>query len=347
MVNTFLRDATLQRQIENLLRQQEAAVRRAFMMSINDIRNRITLRELRDAIAENDIPRAIRALNLEPAAYGTFSEAIRNTYTQAGAVAMSGTVWRFPDLSRAQVRWDFDNPRARQWLLNWSSTKITGDLIPSQITAVRGVIEAGYGLGRNPRNIALDIVGRIGANGRRTGGVLGLNGPQQQWVSNMRNYLTNDPVRALNMTRRDRRFDAAIRKAIETGTPLKQEQIDRMVGRYSDRLLQSRGNAIARTETAQAVNSARQEAMQQGLDAVGISDEFIEKVWLHGGAAETKARPDHEAMHRESVMGLNTPFVLPSGATCQYPLDPALGAEEVINCRCSYVTRVRYDLLAR
>jgi hypothetical protein len=344
---TIFQDATLQRQIENLLRRQEAAVRRAFLMSINDIRSRVTLREIRDAIAANDIPRAIRALNLEPAAYGAFSEAIRNTYTQAGAVAMAGTVWRFPDLSRAVVRWDMDNPRARDWLTTRSSTRITGDLIPQQVQAVRGIIEAGYGLGRGPRDIALDIVGRIGATGRRTGGVLGLNGPQQQWVANMRNYLTNDPARAFGMTRRDRRFDAAIQRAIDTGTPLTRAQIDRMVDRYSDRLLQSRGNAIARTETAQAVNAARAEAMQQGLDATGIPDSAVIKVWKHGGAAATKERPDHADMHNVEVQGLNTPFVLPSGATCEYPLDPSLPADEVINCRCSYFIRIDYASLAR
>jgi hypothetical protein len=343
---TQFHDASLRQQLDNLLRKQEAAVRRAFMMSINDIRRNVTLRQLIDAIEAGDIPRAIRVLNLEPAAYATFSEAIRNTYTQAGAVAMAGTVWRFPDMSKAVVRWDFDNPRARQWLLNWSSTKITGDLIPGQVSAVRAAIEAGYGLGRGPRDIALDIVGRVGVNGRRTGGILGLNGPQEQWVRNMREYLANDPKRALAMTKRDRRFDAAIRRAID-GEPLSKAQIDKITNRYSDRLLKLRGDTIARTETAQAVNGARSEAMRQGLDATGIDPQFVTKRWLHGGPAATKERPDHAQMHGEEVVGLDTPFVLPDGTTCQYPLDPSLPVEHVANCRCSYVINIDYAKLAR
>jgi hypothetical protein len=165
-MNTLFQDATLRQQIDQLLRRQEAAVRRAFMMSIQDIRRNTTLARLRDAIAAGDIPAAIRALNLEPAAYAAFSAAIGNTYTQAGAVAMAGMVWRFPDLSRAVVRWDFDNPRARAWITEYSSRRITGGLIAEQVQAVRTVIESGYGLGRGPRDIALDIVGRVGANCR-------------------------------------------------------------------------------------------------------------------------------------------------------------------------------------
>ncbi len=346
MVNTKFQDATYRQQLDQLLRKQEASVRRAFMMSIRDIQSKVTLRELRDALQAGDVDRAIRALHLERGAYTAFSETVRNTYTQAGAVAMAGQVWRFPDMSKAVVRWDMDNPRARRWIEEWSSRKITGELIPQQVQAVRTAIEAGYSAGRGPRDIALDIVGRMGANGRRTGGIVGLNEPQARYVQNMREYLQNDPRRALSMTKRDKRFDRTILKAINEGKPLKKAQIDKMTNRYSDRLLKARGDAIARTETAQSVNAAKSEAMKQGLDETGIPDSAIVKVWKHAGPAATKERTGHEMMHNEEVRGVDTPFVLPDGTSAQYPLDPALPARHTINCRCSVFHRIRYDLLA-
>jgi len=357
MVNTKFHDATLRQQLDNILRKQEAAVRRAFMMSINDIRRNVTLRQLIDAIEAGDIPRAIRVLNLEPAAYATFSEEIRNTYTQAGAVAMAGTVWRVPDMSKAVVRWDFDNPRARQWLLNWSSTKITGDLIPGQVSAVRSAIEAGYGLGRGPRDIALDIVGRVGANGRRTGGILGLDDQSVKWVSNMEDTLRNDPrsyftvdkktgVWKSRFSRSDGNVDKTLRKLVKNGEKIPEKLIQRAKGSYTDRMLQSRGNRIARTETAQAVNAARLESSRQGAEATGLPDNVYIKTWRHGGPAETKARTDHAAMNGVSVRGLNTPFTLPDGTQCQYPLDPILPAEHSINCRCGYFVEIDYKMLA-
>jgi len=340
---TLFRDATYQQQIRQLIAKQEPEVRRAFLAAIEDIRDRVTLRRLRDAIAAGDIDAAIRALNLEVAAYGQFSAAISNTYAQAGAATIAGVSWRFPDMSRAVVRWDFDNPRARNYLLEWSSRKITGDLIPSQIQAVRGAIEAGYRLGRGPRDIALDIVGRMGANGKRTGGILGLNGPQQQWVSNMRGYLANDPARALSM-RLSENDKAIIRRAMEKGLTAKQQ--DAILTRYERGLLKLRGDTIARTETAQSVNAARQEAMRQGLDATGVPDSAVVKVWKHAGDAK-RERPDHAEMHNEEVIGLETPFILPDGTQCLYPLDPTLPAEHSINCRCSYFVRIDYASLAR
>ena len=61
---------------------------------------------------------------------------------------------------------------------------------------------------------------------------------------------------------RDARFDSMIRRAIEKGEPLNQTDIERILARYSDRLLRFRGEVIARSEALAAFNTGRDLAMR-------------------------------------------------------------------------------------
>lgn len=347
-MSTRFQDASYRQQIAQLTQRMESQTRKAFLAAIDDIRSRVVLRRVRDALVAGDVSAVVTALNLEAAAYAPLHQAVTTAYTQGGQWQVDSVVWRDPTtLSNVAVRWDMTNPRVRQWLENYSSTRITGDLIDDQVLAVQRVISSGYNLGRGPNDIALDIVGRIGANGRRAGGVLGLSEQMAGWSTNMREYLTTDPARALRMSKRDRRFDATIIRAIEIGKPLTKNQIDRIVGRYEDRLLKLRGDTIGRTETAQAVNASRTEAMRQGMDKAGVTDDMVTKTWYHGGIAPSgKERFEHIMLHKESVRGLNTPFMVGGYQPMQYPLDPAAPADQVVNCRCSYMVNVAYERMA-
>jgi hypothetical protein len=343
--------STLSRQIEQLLRRQEAAVRRAFLMAVRDLRNQAQLTRLRDALRRGDIEAAIRALNIDSAAYGTFAREIGNTYTQAGSVVAAGTVWRLPDQSRAVIRFNVTNPRAEAWLRAVSSDRITR-ITQDTVAAARVMIRSGYAAGAHPNRIALDLVGRIGANGRRTGGIIGLSEPQSRYVASMRARLASgnpqEMRRVLSMTRRDRRLDGIIQRAIAEGRPVSAADIDRMTARYTDRLLALRGETIARTETAMAVEDARQETWRQYRDQHGIPDNAIVKRWIAAGpAAGGNERPDHQALNGTEVEGLETPFTMGDGVQMQHPLDVTAPAEHVINCRCTYTVRIDWAKLAR
>ena len=71
---------------------------------------------------------------------------------------------------------------------------------------------------------------------------------QQIAAINYRRLLENNSAEALRRQARDKRFDQSVRRAIENKTPLRAEQIDRMVARYADRLVKQRAATIARTE---------------------------------------------------------------------------------------------------
>jgi hypothetical protein len=341
--------ATLNQQLDRLLAKQRPAVERAWRQAISDIASRATLNRIVQALRRNDIEAAIDAIGINRAALSGIITPLSETYAAAGAAVTAAQTWRLPDMSRVVVRFDLANPRANAFISEYSTNLVTNVAEESR-EALRVAIRAGYDQGRGPLDIARDLTGRIGKNGRRTGGIVGLDEPSARYVQNMRARLASgDPVemrKVLSMTRRDRRLDGIVRRAIEAGRPVSQKDINRLTGRYSDRLLALRGERIARTETATAVETARLDAFKNGLEETGIPDWAVEREWRHGGG-RNDPRDDHVAYSGTTVTGVNTPFVLPSGARMLHPHDTSLGAGagDIVNCTCRQVIRVRYDLL--
>jgi len=210
---------------------------------------------------------------------------------------------------------------------------------------IRLTLAAGAEFGRNPRAVALDLVGRIGATGRRTGGVVGLTDPQAGFVTAARRQLASgDPAQLrayLARELRDRRFDGFVRRAIEAGKPVPASTVDRMTGRYADRLLLLRGETIARTEALTAFNEARDEAFRQAVETAGIEPDAVTKKW--DSAADARVRENHAAMNGQRVK-FTEPFRSPGGAQMMHPGDTSLGAgaAEIINCRCISTARINH-----
>jgi len=326
--------------IQQLIAKQEPAVARAFANAIADIRNRADIRKLRAALRNGGIEDAINALDIEPSAFNQVRAALLETYGNSGTLTIKGQTWVYPNGQRAVVRWNSLSPRAEEYARN-VGTGLIQNTTDDMARAVREVIADGYAFGRKWDRIANDIVGRADATGKRSGGILGLNNAQAQWVQNMRQYLETDPKRAFGMTRRDKRFDATIKKAIDENKSLSAEQINRMVQRYSDRLLQTRGLIIAKTEVQKAIEEGKYEAWKQGLEKTGVPERFIIRKWRHTGRAMND-RPDHIMMNNREMRGLNFPFVLPDGTPMLHPHDTSLGAgaSHVIGCMCQAEYRI-------
>ena len=201
--------------------------------------------------------------------------------------------------------------------------------------------------GRNPRDTALDIVGRINrATGVREGGILGLNSGQTAAVikaraellsgdtAQLRNYLTR--------ARRDKRFDRLVMQAIRDGKPVAKADVDRITARYKDRLLQLRGEMIARTETLASLNAGKEESIRQLVDSGKVQRSQVKKVWRATG--DDRTRDSHMALNGVEV-GLDQPFISPlTGAQMMHPHDTSRGApaSETIGCRCFYEIKIDY-----
>jgi hypothetical protein len=214
--------------------------------------------------------------------------------------------------------------------------------------SVRIMLTDATARGIGPRTAALDLVGRYDRNlKRRVGGVVGLHSQQARYVSNAMNELTSgDPALMSNYftrKRRDRRFDGLVRKAIREGRPLSREQASRLAGRYSDRLLQLRGETIARTEMLQGAHNAQDEGLNQLVGDGKLAREQIKARWDAANDADT--RDSHAAMDGQEP-DENGIFTTGDGWRLRYPGDRSLGApaEEIINCRCRKVIDI--DFLA-
>lgn len=260
-----------------------------------------------------------------------------------------------PEPTNIIFRFDMTNPRAEAQIRTEAATRIAG-YVDEQVETARRVIADGFARGEGPQTIATDIAGRVNPiSKRREGGIIGLSDPQVSYVESMRaRLLSGDPdemmkvlgrfdkegkwVEGTGMTRRDRRFDKSIKKAIADiskgkPNPLTRDKVDEMAAKYSDRLLAKRAEDVARTETAQGVMAARAEATKQALGKSNLADDAVTKTWRHLGGLH-HARDWHLAMNDKSVEGIDAVFFMPDGSLMKYAHDPDGGAKNNVACRC-------------
>lgn len=331
----------LERDLAKLAELFTPRIRKAFLAAIADVRNRAVLTAITEAIRQGDLEAAFKATGLTPAAMRPITAMIEQAFEQGG-VTVAGT---FPKgltdgVGQSVVfRFDVRNSRAEAWARDHSSTLVTR-VTDEARTVIRQTIEQGVEDGRNPRAVALDIVGRIDTTtGRRTGGTIGLTAQMERWVAGARRQLIGLDPAYLTRKQRDGRFDSIVRKAIDSGKPLDPAKIDALIGRYSDRLLQLRGETIARTEMIQSLNMSADLAFRQAIEEGTVSAKLITKTWDATG--DDRTRHTHLIMDGQRV-SFDEPFTTPWGARLMFPGDISLGApaSEIINCRC----RVKHNV---
>lgn len=332
--------------LEALLETGDRQIEQAFLEAISDVANRAQISRITEALRRGRYDQAIDALGINEEAFDVVSEAIRKAYLDAG-----NTQSTFIGASRAAsgyeavFRFNARNRAAERWLSEHSAQFVTRTTREQQ-TVMREALRAGMEAGRNPRDVALEIAGRLprGANSR-TGGLVGLTEQQAQWGMTARAELeSGDPAQLKNYLRRekrDRRFDATVRKAIETGKPIPKDKIETMTARYNDRLLKLRADTIARTESLQSLNAARYAAYEQAIQNGVVAPGLIKKRWKD--SRDGRVRLSHIAMHNKEA-SFGEAFTTPLGSRLQYPGDTSLGAQpaDIIQCRCLVEYRIDF-----
>lgn len=289
---------------------------RLFQQVIYDTRSTAKLEVIEEAIRSGDMQAAIRALQIPEQFFAPLDFQRVQAFQQGGAYALSRLPKKpYPGSVRALVvRFNGRNQRAENWIRAYSAQRITA-IQENQRDAVRKAIEAGMSEGRPPRQIALDLVGRVRGD-KREGGIIGLTSQQTDWVIARRAKLQDE------------------------GRPA--AQVDRMVERYKSKLLRKRGETIARTETVAALNAGRYEALLQLVDNGDVrSASDISLTW--SATMDARTRDLHVAMNDDTVT-LGTPFLSPSGAMLRFPGDTQFGAkaEDLINCRCYMQPKINW-----
>lgn len=315
--------ATL-RAIQQHLDRLEPQVAAAFREAMRGITSNAQIGALEEALRLADIEAAMAALGITGASYVPLTEAMRNAFVASGAF------WASDMPRRIGFGFDVNNPRAERWVREHGAAMVARD-IQDKRAIIQDTIERGIAAGRHPRSMALDLAGRVSRRtGRRTGGHIVLSEPQSRYVmSAMEELRTGDP-NYFTRKKRDRRFDSKVRKAFDGGKPLTDADINKITGRYSDRLLQLRAETIGRTETLAAFNQAGDESLRQLVDGGYVRREDVRKVW--DATMDGNTRPDHQ-MANGQVRGLDETFDV-GGVQMLHPHDQSAPPSQTLNCRC-------------
>jgi hypothetical protein len=324
------------KQLDKFLSSLEPAIRQAFLEDIAASKYRANIGQLEAAIAAGNIEAVLFAAGVRENQWATLIESLRGTYKESGAFAISTDV-----PARYGMRFDVTNPRAQR-LIEQQSSQLIVEINGAQIETIQKTISAGFVDGRNPRSIALDIVGRVSQQtGRRDGGVIGLHQQFSEAVTRARQELNALDANYFNRTRRDMRFDSTVRQAIESSKAIPANIIDRITTRYEDRLLQTRATNIARTEALSSMNAASHEAMNQVVQE-GLADaDAITEIW--DATADSRSRIDHIQADGQSIRHGEVFSV--GGYQMRYPGDTGLGAgaSQTINCRCHIRRKIDFS----
>lgn len=322
--------------LDALLKLLTGDMQNAFLAAIQGIVDEVVLQQVIDAVVANNADRAFELLGFNPAALRPITAAIERIYENSGSWTTDG----YPRQPGWPIfRFDVKNPTAEKWVKDKSS-ELVSRLTDETRTNVRSVLQDGIQRGRNPRNTALDLVGRINpATGKREGGTIGLSVNQENWVRSLRINLEQLSSDYFTKELRDKRFDKIVQKAITDGRSLPLSTIDKLVDRYRSNALRYRGEMIARTESIHAFNVAERESARQVVEIGAVRQKDVTREW--DSAGDRRVRPTHVAMDGQTV-GLDEPFKTPSGALLMHPGDTSLGApgKDTINCRCRVKTKI-------
>jgi len=328
--------------LNRISKEEEAAFRKAFSESVAAIKNGAVIKELVNRIAVGDIDGVLTAMGINESSFNSIEQAIQNAYRKGGDTGAK-QVGRIPDPA-GEVSFMFAfsvrNPRAEQWLRENSSSLIV-ELTQDQKEMVRQRLTASLSEGINPRQSALELVGRKNlVTGRREGGIVGMTSRQSQWVSNARAELEELNPNYLTRKLRDRRFDRSVRKAIASGKPLTKGVVNRMVTALESRTVKYRGDVIARTESIDALRAGHHESLRQATEAGDVKEGDVTREWDATGDRLT--RPTHSRADGQKRQG-NAPFDV-GGYQLRYPGDSSLGApaEERVQCRCIETTEIDF-----
>lgn len=323
----------------------------AFERAILDVRSTAQQRAIEEAIRRavetGDIWRGVQevraALQLGHEFFAPLDKAISDAF-EAGAVWQLSTLPKkpLPNTGPLLVRFQGRHPRAEAWARTNAAALIT-EITEDTEEVIRETLTEAVQTSRPYRRVARDLVGQTEGNERR-GGLIGLHSRQARAVRNARADLEALDPAYFQRTLRDKRFDPTVRAAIREGKPLSAADVDRITGRYADRLLQARGKMISRTEGNKAMNAGRAEAMTQMIESGKVQAEAVTKIWDATPGPRTR---DSHRMLNGTAVGWNGKFISPiTGAAMDWPHDETAPPEEVVNCRCSCRFRVDWRAVA-
>lgn len=305
--------------IERLLASQTRRLRRQFMVMINGIQDDLVLAELERLIINGQLNEAFAVVQSHAERFATQVNRSYITSAEDTAAVISG---------RAVVSFDVTNFRAVR-VMQENKLNLVREFTQEQVQATRNALTQGISQGVGPREQARLFRQSIGLTQR-----------QEAAVRNYERLLRENSREALDRALRDRRFDRTVANALDSGRPLENDQIRRMVGRYREKYLTYRSETIAQTEALSAVHQGNAEMYQQAIDSGSLKAEDIQREWHT--ARDPKVRDTHDSMNNQK-RAHEEPFTTGAGVSLMYPGDRSAPANERVRCRCAVSTRLKEE----
>ena len=315
----------------NAIRDFEPKFIKAWEEAIAQVASEVSVNELTQYLKDGNVLAAIALVETAPEQFVLVEDAIREAY-RTGFDATQGAIPKIlREGNQVVMRLSPRNMRAEAWLAKHSSTLIK-DITDSTRDAIRAHLTNGVQNGINPRKVALDLLGKRGRDGKRSGGLIGLTRNQMQSVLSYREALQNrDYNNALNRALRNKRYDSIL----SSGKKLTPAQIDTMVESYKQNYTKHRATVIAEQETRVAMSQARREVFTQTLEKGYLKEQEIKRYWIT--RRDSRVRDDHSRIPGMNSDGVtfNQPFNTPDG--------PVMDAPHGIGCRCYVDIRLKLE----
>ncbi len=324
----FRRQASERKRLKGLRAAQIKFIGHQYQLFVFHMRSKPVMEVVRQRIAANDIQSVINIFDPYIDRFGNgLSQAFLDVATTESGMLASKMRVHAPRVKKAkvsgQVGISFDPTDARiVQAMSRNKLDFVTDFSRKQKQSTRTALTQGISEGLGAEGLADKFKSSIG-----------LTDDQMAQVQSYQYALETGSRDALDRQLRDRRFDSVIERAIDENDVLTADQIERMVGRYTENYIQLRAETIARTETLGIVEEARDEAFRQAIDQTDVAGEGLAaKEWAT--TIDGRERETHYEMNGQA-RELDEPFDSPSGEQLMYPGDAGASAEEVINCRCS------------
>jgi hypothetical protein len=337
--------------IERLAQERfQGRYREEFLRALDQLTADFAFEDIARMIEVGDIEGAVQAVGLEPENFANVAAVTSTAVTAAGQE--TGKIIPVRQRGNDKIKFVFrpGNPRAEAAVDMLNTGLMRGLNGGPAITeegkrAVREHIRRGLQNGENPRKIARRMRGTWDkAAGAYRGGMIGLTDTQARHVANAEAQLrSGDPTQLrkyLGRKLRDKRFDRTVLKAIREGTPLSEEQIDKMVKGYTRKYVKFRSETVARDQALSALTEGQQQALDQAVQDGHVRNDEIVQEWRT--AADDRVRNAHRAIPRMNPGGKprGEPFDTLLGPL-RYPRDPQGSRANTIQCRCALAPRIR------
>lgn len=290
-------ERALWERVQRRARSLSPDVAAAILLAFAAIRDRVSEAQLTRAVERGTVDQVIEevvtAIALT-AAFQPVRERLRGGLV--ASVKYFTKALPVPPVAGRTLVLSFDalNPRVLDAVRTLETKVITS--LEDDITAVvRTAAEQGLRDGVNPRAV-----------GRQIRSVIGLGPTQEQEVRNFRAALEGRDGRSpFDYQRRDKRFDATIRRAFDAGEGLPADRIDRMVETYRKRRIAWNAETVARTAALDAQKMGQRLSWEDAIGTGIVDRDRLMKQRI--GVDDARERDEHRAINNE-VRHFDAPY---------------------------------------